>query len=365
MTTNVGQASACAGLQSRWRVVGTCGRRAEATPQAEPCPTCLPLNYANLKSMGPGYRALREAVGYVDLSARGKIFAAGEDRVRLLHAMTTNHIQQLQPGQGCYAFFLTAQGRVLADANVFILPDCILLDVEPELRQTLYQHLDKFIIADDVTLEDASESLTAIGVEGPRAAEELAAMGAPIPEAPYSHLEWNGRIVARVSATGAPGFRIFGAANQMPAYTPVDVESVRVVRLEHAKPRYGEDILDSTLPQETQQSHALNFNKGCYIGQEIVERIRSRGHVNRLLVGLRIDATQAPAAGTKLTASGGEVGEITSAAFSPALGKVVALGYVRAQYAAPGSGLEADGAVAITTPVAGSREAAPAPTAGC
>src|SRR5882724_368062 len=161
--------------------------------------------------MGPGYKALRETVGFLDLSARGKIFGTGDDRVRLLHAMTTNHIQQLEPGQGCYAFFLSAQGRILADANVFVLPDRILLDVEPELRQKLYQHLDKFIIADDVTLEDASESLTAMGVEGPCATEELAAMGAPIPQAPYSHLEWNGRIVARVSATGEPGFRIFAA----------------------------------------------------------------------------------------------------------------------------------------------------------
>src|SRR5438067_6781403 len=113
--------------------------------------------------MGPSYQALRETAGYIDRSARGKIFGAGQDRVRLLHAMTTNHIQQLQPGQGCYAFFLNAQGRILADANIFVLPDRILLDVEPELRQKLYQHLDKFIIADDVTLEDVSESLTALG----------------------------------------------------------------------------------------------------------------------------------------------------------------------------------------------------------
>src|SRR5437660_7306037 len=110
--------------------------------------------------MGPGYKALRETVGFLDLSARGKIFVTGEDRVRLLHAMTTNHIQQLQPGQGCYAFFLNPQGRILADANLFILPDRILIDVEPEARERLYQHLDKFIIADDVTLEDARASLT-------------------------------------------------------------------------------------------------------------------------------------------------------------------------------------------------------------
>src|SRR5213594_814680 len=125
--------------------------------------------------MGPGYKALREKAAYLDLSARGKIFAGGEDRVRLLHAMTTNHIQQLQPGQGCYAFFLNAQGRILADVNVFVLPDRILLDVEPEVRERVYQHLDKFIIADDVTVEDASESLMALGIEGPRAEETLRA----------------------------------------------------------------------------------------------------------------------------------------------------------------------------------------------
>jgi folate-binding protein YgfZ len=303
--------------------------------------------------MGPGYQALRENAAYLDLSSRGKIFASGEDRLRLLHAMTTNQVKELQPGQGCYAFFLNPQGRILADANLFVLPDRILIDVEPEIGERLYQHLDKFIIADDVTLEDASESLTAIGVEGPEATRELAAMGAPIPDAPYSHVDWDGRIVARVNATGEPGFRIFGSKL---THTLADAESARVVRLEHAKPRYGEDIFETTLPQETQQTHALNFNKGCYIGQEIVERIRSRGHVNRLLVGLRIDAGEPPAAGTKLSADGGEAGEITSAAYSPALGKVVALGYVRAQYAAPNTLLKAGDCHA---------EVAPVPTSGC
>jgi len=153
--------------------------------------------------MGPGYQALREGAAWLDLSSRGKIFASGEDRLRLLHAMTTNQVKELQPGQGCYAFFLNPQGRILADANLFVLPDRILIDVEPEVGERLYQHLDKFIIADDVTLADATDSLTAIGVEGPKAAEVLAAMGAPIPDAPYSHTEWDGRIVARVALVGA------------------------------------------------------------------------------------------------------------------------------------------------------------------
>jgi len=316
--------------------------------------------------MEPGYQAIRESAAYLDFSTRGRIFVTGEDRVRLLHAMTTNHIQQLQPGQGCYAFFLNAQGRIVADVNVFVLPDRLLLDVEPELREKVYQHLDKFIIADDATLEDVSGSLISFGCEGPKAEEALLAMGAPIPESPYSHVDWMGGIVARVTATGAPGFRIFAPEAPKIALDLAGADSVRVVRLEHAKPRYGEDIFDTTLPQETQQSHALHFSKGCYIGQEIVERIRSRGHINRMLVGLRIDTDAPPAGGTKLSATdGAEVGEITSAAFSPALGKVVALGYVRAQFGAPGTELTAGGARAVTAAVAGSREAAPAPTAGC
>jgi folate-binding protein YgfZ len=318
--------------------------------------------------MGTGYQALRESTASLDFSARGRIFLLGEDRVRLLHAMTTNHIQQLRAGDGCYAFFLNPQGRILADVNVLMLEDRVLLDVEPETRESVYQHLDKYIIADDVTLEDASENWTAVGLEGPSSPEALFAIGAPIPDAPFSHAQWKGRIVARVNATGSTGFRIFAPKDDAAALAaeiveagivPADEESTRVVRLEHARPRYGEDILDTTLPQETQQMHALHFSKGCYLGQEIVERIRSRGRVNRLLMGLRFDwlSTDRPALAP-------EVGEITSWAFSPALGKTVALAYLRAQYAAAGTSVKVGESEAITTPPAVSPEADRVPTAG-
>jgi len=313
--------------------------------------------------MGPGYQALREKAAYLDFSARGRIFATGEDRVRLIHAMTTNQVRELKPGQGCYAFFLSAQGRILADVNLFVLEDRILLDLEPELRQAVLQHLDKYIIADDVTLEDVSDSLSSIGIEGPEAEAALKALGAPIPEEPFSHLPWREGIVARLSATGAQGFRIFAPPAQLPKVEFADAESIRVVRLEHAKPRYGEDIFENTLPQETRLAHALSFTKGCYIGQEIVERIRSRGHVNRILTGLTIEGTTPPAPGTKLLSDGSESGEITSAAFSPAIGKVVALGYILA--ARQNAAVTVNGALAMLTPVAGAPEAAPAPTTGC
>ncbi len=284
--------------------------------------------------MSDGYAALQESAAVLDLSSRGRIYVTGEDRARLLHAMTTNHVQQLQPGAGLYAFFLNAQGRILADAALFCFEDRILLDTEPETRELVFQHLDKFIIADDVTLDDATDRTFALGVEGPWAAEKLRSLEAPTPETPYSHMPWGPLTVARESFTGAPGFRIFGGveakAELVSKFTvTADFEDARVVRLEHFKPRYGEDILATTLPQETTLSKALHFQKGCYLGQEIVERIRSQGHVNKVLTGLEIETRDPVPAGTKLTFEGKEMGQVTSSAYSPALGNVVALGYAR------------------------------------
>jgi len=300
--------------------------------------------------MTNGYRALRESAALLDLTGRGLIRAVGEDRVRLLHAMTTNHIAQLTPGNGCYAFFLNAQGRILADVNVLCLAESLLLDTEAEARNRLYQHLDHFVIADDVQLEDCVEQHAVFGVEGPGAAAVLESAGAPVPEAACAHADWVGRLVVRGSATGAAGYRIISSAEEATAVreqflaagaVAATAEDARIARIENGRPRYGEDITESSLPQETQLMHAINFNKGCYLGQEIVERIRSRGHVNRLLVRLQIGGTEAPANGTKIEADGAASGEITSAVFSPALAKVVGMGYVRADHAAAGKPLRA------------------------
>lgn len=284
--------------------------------------------------MTPGYRALRESAAWLDLAGRGKILARGEDRVRLLHALTTNHVEQLAPGGGCYAFFLDAQGHILADVNLFAMPDHLLLDTEPGPSRKIFEHIGRYIIADDVTLEDLTASTTTLALEGPQAAEVLASLGSPVPEAAHSHVEWGPRTVARVDSTGAGGFFLFlpmgekrELARQLEAAgaAAATPEDALVVRLENGRPRYGEDITEGHIPHETQMLYAVHFNKGCYIGQENVERVRSRGHVNRLLVRLAIDGERPPAPGTKLAAV-----EITSAAYSPALGKVIAFGYVRA-----------------------------------
>jgi folate-binding protein YgfZ len=271
--------------------------------------------------MTSGYEALRSSAAVLDLTRRGEIRVTGEDRARLLHAISTNNIERLTPGEGCYAFFLNAQGKILADANILCFDDYLLVDTEPETREKLRRHIDKYIIAEDVALEDLP--LDVLGIEGPQAAAALASAGAPVPAADFAHAAWDDATVARISETGASGFRIFlpaGRRDELIARVRLPVateEDRRIVRLEHGKPRYGEDITEATLPQESQQMHAVSFNKGCYLGQEIVERIRARGQVHRRLQKLEYEPGHPPDA------------QITAEAYSPGLGRMVALGYVR------------------------------------
>ena len=301
--------------------------------------------------MTPGYEALAHGTGILDLSDRGRIRVTGEDRARLLHALTTNHVQQLKPGEGLYAFFLNAQGRILADVYVLCFEDHFLLDTEPAVRTALYQHLDHYIIADDVTLEDVTEQTFCLGVEGPKATDVAQAAALPAPNHQYGNALWGELCSAAISFTGAPAARIYGprahreetirkleAAGAIAA-APEDAEPIR---LQHFKPRYGTDITESSLPQETQQMHALHFQKGCYLGQEIVERIRSRGHVNKQLMGFHLEGHEVPAPDTKLFTGGKEAGEVTSAALSPE-GKVFGLAYVRVPANKPGTVVGIDG----------------------
>jgi aminomethyltransferase len=288
-----------------------------------------------------GYEALRSSAAWIDLPGRGKIRASGEDRARLLHAMTTNHVQQLKPGDGCYAFFLNSQGRILADVQILCREDDFLLDTEPETAQKVYQHLDKFIIADDVTLEDLTGQTATIAVEGPKAMEALANAGAQVPEREYSIATWGERTVVRTSYTGAPGFFVVTTLDDREALIQeveragieaAGADAAEVVRLERGKPRYGPDISERYLAEEANQTRALHFDKGCYLGQEIVERVRSRGQIHRRLLPVHLETGDVPPAGTKLQSGDKDAAEITSAAYSPALGKTVALAYVRNDY---------------------------------
>ncbi len=287
-------------------------------------------------SATPGYTALRETGAYVDVSARGRIKMLGEDRARLLHAMCTNNIQVLEPGQGCYAFFLNAQGRILADVRVWCFADHLLLDTEPETRHKLYEHLDRYIIADDVTLEDVTDQTESIVLQGPN----LGGKWGPL----WSHSEWNGMFTQSTPM----GFMIMapkGKLHPMARAGAVEatLDDLRIVRIEHGVPRYGEEITERYLVQETGLLDAVSFSKGCYLGQEIVERVRSRAQVHRHLRLIEIDSDQVPAAGEKVLMNDADAGEIASAVYSPAWGKIAAMAYIRTPASEPGTELAWNG----------------------
>ena len=288
-----------------------------------------------------GYDALHSAAAWIDLSNRGKIRVTGEDRARLLHAMSTNDVQHLSPGQGLYAFFLTALGRILADAYIYNIGESLFLDTEPETGSKLVEHLDRYIIADDATLDNETGTWACIGIEGSTAHDVASQVGISVPSKQNAVTQWRDGFVAHVASTGREGIRVFVPAGSKQSLvdrlTELSVPQAtaaeaRLVRMENAMPRYGDDISERYLVQETQQVQAVHSNKGCYLGQEIVERVRSRGQVHRLLVPVRIHNTTAPQPGSKLvTAAGENAGEITSAEFSPGLGEVVAFAYVRTE----------------------------------
>lgn len=287
-----------------------------------------------------GYEGLRTGSAWIDLSARGTIRVTGDDRARLLHAMSTNHVQGLGEGAGLYTFFLNEKGRILADAYIYNFGESLLVDTEPETARSLLAHLDRYVIADDVTLQDETGRWTVIGLEGPASEPTAVRLGIAVPRGRDGVLEWGDGFVTRVASTGPTGIRIFLLVeerhNFMARLTAAGIphataEEARIVRLENGKPRYGEEINDRYLVAETRQLQAVHFDKGCYLGQEIVERVRSRGQVHRHLTAVEFNGAVAPAPGTKLVSGDTPVAEIASAVYSPALGKSVGLAYARTE----------------------------------
>jgi len=306
------------------------------------------------------FLALTSGCGVYDLSGRAKISVAGSDRVRWLNGMVTNNIRDLAPGHGVYAFLLNPQGHILGDLYAYNRGESLLADTGRSQTEKILSVFDKYIIMDDVEVADVSDKLAALGVGGPKARESLLAAGFELPElAPlqFVDLSWEqvSLTVVRSDSPYGKSFelwlapenveRVYDAVVRAQA-KPVGATAIELFRIAAGVPRYGIDIRERDLPQETEQERALNFSKGCYVGQEIVERIRSRGQVRRKFSGFEIHGPLPP--GTKLLAEGKEVGEITSAASLPLASgdRSVALGYIRREVATPGRVIDAGGSEA-------------------
>jgi folate-binding protein YgfZ len=313
--------------------------------------------------------ALLQTTGVAPLDHTGWIRVTGEDRVRWLNGMVTNSIQELQPGEGNYNFILSVQGRIQGDATIFAEPDALLMETAAPQVPILMALLDRFIIMDDVELADITDTRTGLLVAGPQAASLLTNIGLPaetVPELKRQAFTWNSIQVTVIHAYSplVPRYELWiddatAAAALLRALLDENAvlcesQSLEWLRMFEGTPLYSVDIRDRELPQETGQNRALHFAKGCYLGQEIVERIRSRGNVHRVFTGLRLDGNL-PAVGSKLQADGKDIGELTSVAAIPlpgAKGVVqLALGYVRREALDRASPLLYPGGVAIPVPL--------------
>ncbi len=314
------------------------------------------------------HAALRESAGVVDLSFRSRICLTGADRARFLHGQVTNDVNRLRAGEGCYAAITTAKGKMESDVNIYALQDELLLDFEPGLTQKISQRLEKFIVSDDVQIVDVAPLYGLLSVQGPKAGDVVKALGV-FPELPakeFQSVKISDSMLGEIylmNRTREPGtagvsparFDLFVPTDSLGAVADKLIaaakslggracgwDALEIARIESGVPRFSADMDESNIPLECGiEARAVSYKKGCYIGQEVINRIHSIGHVNRELHGLRLadDLKRLPAKGDKLFHDGKEVGYITSSVKSPTLNANLALGYVRREANAPGTEL--------------------------
>jgi len=299
--------------------------------------------------------ALTASAGIYDLGYSAFLKITGSDRLRWLNGMVTNTIQSLEEGHWNYSFLLNAQGRILGDATIYRFSDHILLQTDRAQIVRLTAHFDHFIIMDDVELQELDASTTSIGIAGPRSADILASLGlTPPAEDAFVAGKLNDVEVTVVHAHSpthnpiVPRFELWLPTASLPSIwtallasgaVPCGVSAVEALRILSATPLYGVDIHERYLAQETAQTRALNFNKGCYLGQEIVERIRSRATIHRTLQQFSLTGIAPviePGQTLPLNAEQAQrnpVGDLTSLAQYqlPAFTGTLALGFIRTE----------------------------------
>ena len=322
--------------------------------------------------------AILEAAAFAPVTDRAFLRVTGSDATRWLNGMVSNSIQALQPGEGNYNFLLSAQGRIQGDCTIYretsAEPAEYLLVTTAAQVEAIQQHLDHFIIMDDVELT-LLEDLSGLLVAGPLALSVVMALGtgnhraapcSPAAQAPpqtpgLKHTIYAGAPVRLIQVFSPliPCFEIWSDPSTIDSILaelrdsdalPVSAPALECLRILEARPKYGVDIRDRDLPQETAQTHALHFAKGCYLGQEIVERIRSRGQVHRQFMAFRLTGELPATLPAPLEAGGKPAGEITSAALIPlAEGpELMALGYARQEMVSAEQPLTYAGGVAVS-----------------
>ncbi len=312
------------------------------------------------------YRNAREAVALIDKNCRSYLSFTGPDRVRYLNAILTNNIKDLPAGQGIVSLLLNPQGHILAEIETYAFAERLLCVSYAMIRERLVEWLDKYIIMDDVTLTDETPRYGTLALEGPKAAalvQEVA--GADVTK--YEELSFHRRAVGSIpclivkrSPGGVPGAEFVVDSEKLPELWqilsdaarwreggPMGYAALSALRLAQGVPWFGYDFGEKQIPHEAglQDSH-ISYTKGCYTGQEIVERVRSRGQVNRQRVALLFSGDVVPDPGALLTMAGKEVGFVTRAARTWDPPRILAMAYIRKEATAPGTVLQCAGGTA-------------------
>lgn len=289
------------------------------------------------------YQALRQTAGVVRLEAWTQIEVTGRQRVSFLDGLATNQLNRLAPGEGCETFLTDVKGHVLAYLSVLVQADALLLWTTPEQSASLLAHFDYYRIREDVQFHDRSRERVGWIMAGPRATEFLTHWAGELPARPWAHrnailADVPVRLTCIEPQPAASYWLTCGAEHAAELQSRMRATGIvlcgqqawQAWRIERGWPLYGADVSAANLPQEVGRTvRAISFTKGCYLGQEVVARLESRGHVNRSLVRLKCETTDVPPAGAELLSDKHVVGQITSAAFAPDLGLTLALGYVR------------------------------------
>jgi folate-binding protein YgfZ len=323
----------------------------------------LPEGFSDFDSE---YRTGHDAVAIFDTNWHLTAQFTGRDRVKYLHAITSGNIKDLAQDSGLLALLLSPQGRILAELEIYALDDSILLRSHVSLREQTIGTLKKYILGSQVKLEDATDSFGSFAIEGPRADEVVHDLcGVAVADAPVmgireiniggiscrlvrrSHFNQPAAEILASRDTLAQLWRTTGTAVRARGGASIGMIALNSLRLEANVPWFPIDFNDTMIPHEAavENTH-ISYNKGCYTGQEIVERVRSQGRVNRKRVLLKFSSAQPPLPGAKLRANGAEVGAITSAAYSPASGTAIGMGYARREQHEVGSKMEYDGGMA-------------------
>ena len=307
----------------------------------------IPLSYTNPVEE---YWAIRNHSGMADLSHLGLLQVTGKDRLSFLNGLLTNEISKMNDGTAVRSALLNTKARVLADLYLYAREDDLLMDTGDVPGVIVKEIFDRFIITEDVQVKDITFAFVHLTLQGQQAAENAGAMfGVTFADMkPLQHKMIGPSMIANRDRTGQTGYDMIIPNDEaegvwqsllLKGVTPVGLDAIEILRLEAGYPRYGVDVDQNIIILEAGYKDAISFNKGCYLGQEVVARATHIGRVNKNLVQFQTNSDHVPGPKSKITSSGKDAGHVTSAAFSPGLKAVVGLGYAKRDFAIEGTKL--------------------------